>query len=153
MGGGNQAKYLIRMEVYDCIKDGVPERIVAIGPKAVPALRRIIEEGEFWQKRIAIIALSNIDCAKAKRILKNALGDEEMGVRIDAMRALEKNDVKGLDEALQGIVEMDSCWNVRKVAERIVDRRSSVPPPRIDSRRMPDNFGNLKSVEKRTVVR
>lgn len=153
MGGGEQAKYLIRMEVYDYIKEGRPEMIAAIGPKAVPALRRIIEDGEFWEKSISIVALSNIDCVEARRILKKALENEEMGVRIEAMHALEKKDVKGLDEALQGIAKMDRSWNARKVAERIIERRSSVPPPRIDSSRRPDNFGNLKSVGKRIVAR
>ena len=144
MGGGEQAKYLIRMEVYDCIKVGAPERIVAMGPKAVPALRRIIEGGEFWEKHIAISALSNIDCAEAGRVLKRALGNEEMGVRIEAVRALEKKDVKGLDKALLGIAKMDSCWNVRMVAERVMERRSRVPPPRINSVKIPDNFGNKR---------
>jgi hypothetical protein len=144
MGGGQQAKYLIRMEVYDCIKEGATEKIAAMGPKAVPALRRIIERGEYWEKHIAIVALGNIDCAEAKRVLKNALGNEEMGIRIEAMRALEKKDMKGLDEALLGIAEMDSCWNVRRVAERVMIRRSMVPPPEIGSRKIQGNFGNKR---------
>jgi len=145
MGGGEQAKYLIRMEVYDYIKAGEPEMIAVMGPKAVPALRRILERGEFWEKRIAIFALGNIDCVEAKRILKMALGNEEMGVRMDAMRALEEKDMKGLDEALQGIANMDCCWNVRKVAERVMVRRSRVPPPDIRKEKNPEKSGNRKA--------
>ena len=145
MGGGEQAKYLTRMEVYNYIKGGKPEMIVGMGPKAVPALNHVIEKGAFWEKETAIIALRYMDCAESKRALKKALEHEEMGVRMAAVDALEGKDMKGLDEALRGIAKLDRCWNVRKAAEKVIIRRSRVPPPPRPKGKLPENFGNLKS--------
>ena len=151
MGGGEQAKYLIRMEVYDYIKAGESELVAAMGPKAVPALKNLIDMGNFWEQTKAVEALCRIDDPKSTRILKKLLEHPERTLRKAVIEIIGDRELGWLGERLRKMEKQDPDHAVRWSARRALDRRSSIPPaPR---KKIPDNFGNLKSVGKRIVAR
>jgi HEAT repeat protein len=128
MESGGQAEYLTRIEVHNLIVSGEIELIVGMGSEAVPVLGNILVRGEFWAQKIAIAALGRIDAPAAVRILRRALENPEMGIRIEAAQALEKRKGRSIDQLLRQLAERDVSWDVRKVAKEVIERRGKLVP-------------------------
>jgi hypothetical protein len=137
MGGGEQAKYLQKMEVYNLIAHGREAEIPPIGEAAVPALVKVVEERPYWQKVMAAKLLGQIGGQNAVRALKGMLEHPEAGVRAEAVKALGGKDARGVNALLRRVAEGDQVWNVRKEAENALRRMSMVPVPPVEN-------GNLR---------
>ena len=146
MGGGEQAKYLNRMRVYHLIKEGDIHSVADMETGAIPALEKLIETGEYWEKTRAVEALCRIDDPKATRLLKKLLEHPEWALRKAAVEILGGTDLCWLEERLKKLEMQDPDHDVRWSARKALRKRESVVPPR--KGRIPDNFGNLKRPEK-----
>jgi len=161
MGGGEQTKYLARIEVYNLIKSGELNLIAAIGEGAIPGLAKVLEGEGYWEKTLAISALKHIGGNKALRLLKKLLRNPEMGLQKEAINAVEGLDGRGIDSELKSIVESDPHY-VASVALRVLKARKSRPPDEKGGFKIPkpkkgmpraDNFGNLKQAGKKVIAR
>lgn len=146
MGEKGQVKYLARIEVYNRIRNGEIWGIRDMGPKAIPGLKTVLDEGEYWEKRSAIEALSLIGGEKAGRLLKSVLRKGEGRIRKTAINLLAGRKIGWLDKELERLAK-DPDLNIKYSAVNALRmRRRSSPPPA--KRRIPDNFGNRKQGEK-----
>ena len=161
MGGGEQAKYLARIEVYDLIRSGEVNLIAAMEDKAIPGLAKVLEDGGYWEKTLAIDTLKHMGSNKALRLLKKLLRSPEMGLQKEAIKAVEGLDGKGIDSELKSITESDLPY-VAPIALKALEARKSRPPAEKGNLRIPkpkkgtpraDNVGNLKSIGHRIVAR
>gem|GEM_PF-2851815 len=161
MGSEGQAKYLAQMEVYNLINSGEVNLIAAIGDRAIPGLAKVLEMGRYWEKTLAISALRYIGSSKALRLLKKVMHSPEMGLRKEAVIAVEGLDGKGIDSELENVAKRDIPY-VASIANRVLETRKSRPPAEKKKFRIPksgkgrghpDNFGNLKPVGRGIIAR
>jgi HEAT repeat protein len=152
MEDGEQAEYLNHIRVYELIKMREALQISLMKESALPALKMILEGGDFWEKCIAIESLGMMGGEKAMRLLKSVLRNPEWMLRETAIVLLKTKKLVWLDKELEKMMERDPVYVVRSSAEKAINDRKRIflPPKR---RNLPDNFGNLKQAEKRLAGR
>lgn len=142
MEDGGQAEYLDHIKVYELIKEGNGLEISLMGEAAIPALKKVLDGGDFWEQLNAVEALGMIGGERAERLLKSVLREGEWNLKKSTIRILEGKELGWLDKELKGLAK-DPDFNVSQSALNAIRRRKGRP-----RRRIPDNFGNCKSVER-----